>query len=337
MAPKQDPTTHEIDRTPEYEEFISKLRDFHEDRGTPFDPEPRVGSVHLDLLKVFNHIVQNGGYDKICDEKLAWRRMAGELGLNTSQHQISATAFSLKERFYKLLAAYEIKTIHGKEPPPRDILEDVTAKGGNLLTRTRENFKGRLPLGDAAASGDDATPTKEKPSDDSPVSSVRAARNLRQAPTPRQRYQPEPTSSRPSRQGSGVHPPLSKQQQGSLTPSTPAPSAHQIQSGQPTPSSALANQSRPGFPNTTSFPIPSDVPAAIAQYNPREVKLLPLRPVDTPRNNPAEFAKRRMEAKLPKNYRPNIMPRLPTGSKCLSIRVLLTGMDRRGQFRTKTI
>lgn len=36
--------------------------------------------------------------------------------------------------------AYEISNFHGKEPPPKEILEDVTAKGGNLLTRTKENF-----------------------------------------------------------------------------------------------------------------------------------------------------------------------------------------------------
>lgn len=30
--------------------------------------------------------------------------------------------------------------VHGKEPPPREILEDVSAKGGNLLSRTIENY-----------------------------------------------------------------------------------------------------------------------------------------------------------------------------------------------------
>lgn len=40
--------------------------------------------------------------------------------------------------------AYEIKYFHRKEPPPKEILEDITAKGGDLLNRTMENFK--LPL-----------------------------------------------------------------------------------------------------------------------------------------------------------------------------------------------
>lgn len=36
--------------------------------------------------------------------------------------------------------AYEISTIHNREPPPPSILEDVSAKGGDLLNRTVENY-----------------------------------------------------------------------------------------------------------------------------------------------------------------------------------------------------
>lgn len=70
----------------------------------------------------------------------------------------AAYAFALKTVYYKNLAsvlevvsesvvmlmicsAYEIKHFHHKEPPPREILEDLTAKGGDLLHRTLENFK----------------------------------------------------------------------------------------------------------------------------------------------------------------------------------------------------
>lgn len=37
-------------------------------------------------------------------------------------------------------SAYEISTIHKREPPPKEILEDVSAKGGDLLNRTVENY-----------------------------------------------------------------------------------------------------------------------------------------------------------------------------------------------------
>jgi chromatin structure-remodeling complex subunit RSC9 len=40
--------------------------------------------------------------------------------------------------------AYEISTFHKREPPPKEILEDVSAKGGALLNRTLENYQPRI-------------------------------------------------------------------------------------------------------------------------------------------------------------------------------------------------
>ncbi|KAM5377285.1 hypothetical protein ACJZ2D_005104 [Fusarium nematophilum] len=178
MAPvRNDVPAHVIDRTPEYEDFMTRLREYHTKRGTALDPEPKVGATHLDLFKVFTHIVANGGYDKVSEEKLAWRRMAAELGIFSNNE--ASTAFSLKEKFYKNLAAFEISTVHGKDPPPKDILEDVTAKGAGLLTRTRENFRGKresnIGATDSAASGDDGTPARERPVPDA-AASARASR-----------------------------------------------------------------------------------------------------------------------------------------------------------------
>ncbi|KAJ9151184.1 hypothetical protein NKR23_g3169 [Pleurostoma richardsiae] len=104
MAP-QRPTVpeHIIDRTDEYNDFIAKLREYHQKRGTHFDPEPKVGTTHVDLLKVYKHIVAHGGYDQVTDEKLAWRKMCNGLGLFSSNE--AAAAFSLKTVYYKYLAA----------------------------------------------------------------------------------------------------------------------------------------------------------------------------------------------------------------------------------------
>ena len=40
----------------------------------------------------------------------------------------------------KLASAYEISKFHGQDPPPKEILEDVSARGADLLNRTVENF-----------------------------------------------------------------------------------------------------------------------------------------------------------------------------------------------------
>ncbi|KAJ4417957.1 hypothetical protein N0V85_001634 [Neurospora sp. IMI 360204] len=179
---------HTVDRTPEYEKFIEDLRVFHEKRGTNFDPEPKMGNLTVDLLKLFKHIVEHGGYDKVSDEKLMWRKMCEGLGL--MRHNAPADAYTLKQIFYKNLAAYEIKTVHNKEPPPPEILEFTTAKGGSLLTRTLENFTARSLKGDKEDSGDDGTPSRERSTVDTP-NSARASRGLREAPAPRS-YQPAP-------------------------------------------------------------------------------------------------------------------------------------------------
>ena len=65
--------------------------------------------------------------------------------------------------------AYEIKNFHKREPPPKEILEETTAKGGDLLNRTMENYTRPLTKEErlAEAAGVDTmnveqtTPSKE--------------------------------------------------------------------------------------------------------------------------------------------------------------------------------
>lgn len=275
MAP-QDVPLHTIERTPQYEEFMNKLRDYHTQRGTTLELEPRVGMMHLDLFQVFNHIVENGGYDKVSDEKLAWRRMASELHLHTNNE--ASTAFSLKEKYYKNLAAFEISTIYGKEPPPKDILEDVTAKGGSLLSRTRENFKSAkkesaVAAADSPASGDDMTPVRERPINDASAS-ARASRGLREAPPQRVIFQPEPGRTTRTSAAALNH------TNSHGTPSSAHVSAAQMQAAQ--------HRSRgPSFMHGSSDADAYNQGAAM--YQPKLQKPFPLRPVPTPSNAPNDF------------------------------------------------
>lgn len=80
---------------------------------------------------------------------------------------------AVKQADRELQRAYEISTIHNKEPPPREILEDISARGGNLLTRTIENYPlARKGLEDDEGEG---TPNADKVDVVDPSSS-RAAR-----------------------------------------------------------------------------------------------------------------------------------------------------------------
>ena len=269
MAPpmRSDPEPSSIPDYPEYHAFIAELRVYHEKRGTTFDPTPRVGSKHIDLLKLFNIVVERGGYDAVSDEKLAWRKLGSEFNLGTAN--LPALAFSLKTTFYKYLAAYEIKTIHGKEPPPKEILEDQTAKGSGLLNRTMENYRpsnrretGALGNDNSEASGDDGTPVRDRNgSEEAPGSGGRVTRGLRQAPPQRILFQPDTQSSRHNRHSAVTsHPPSQQQPQyrGASTSYNPS----------------LENMSH-----------------AVANYEPRPQMPLTLRPVTTPGNNPLAWAR----------------------------------------------
>lgn len=311
MAPvRNEVPPHTIDRTPEYEEFMTRLRDYHAKRGTTLDPEPKVGATHLDLFKVFNHVVESGGYDKISEEKLAWRRMASELGIYSNNE--ASTAFSLKEKFYKNLAAYEISTVHGKEPPPKDILEDVTAKGAALLTRTRENYRGakresNIGATDSAASGDDGTPVRERPVPDA-AASARASRGLREAPPQRVIFQPDTGPSRTTRHSSAHHA-TTTNSPAANPPQTPShhPNMHVPQQQHQQQQNYQGNRGPSVLHHPTN---PDNTSNLVTAYQPRFSKPLTLRAVPTPSNAPNEFQKPRQL--------PRLDPRQPMqpGSEC---------------------
>jgi chromatin structure-remodeling complex subunit RSC9 len=265
MAPKPDPK--------ETTDFIQKLTEYHVRRGTQIDPWPRVSTKQIDLLHLVNTVVGYGGYDRVSDEKLAWRRIATEFGLPTQN--LPAVAFSLKTVYYKNLAAYEISTIHKKEPPPKEILEDQTAKGGGLLTRTMENYP-RKPTRDehSEASGDDGTPAREQNgSEETPGSGGRVTRGLRQAPPQRILFQPDTGPARaPSRHISN-------------SSHAPSPQHANHQHHQPQPPRGASTSYNPSS-NTDNISL------AVANYEPRFNQPMTLRPVITPGNNPAEFARR---------------------------------------------
>jgi len=295
MAPPKSIPESGIAYTPAYNDFIQKLATFHEKRGTHLEREPRVGAKTVDLLQLYNSVVNRGGYDKVSDEKLAWRKVGQEFNLGTNN--LGALAFSLKTAYYKNLAAYEIVHIHGKEPPPKEILEETTAKGAGLLTRTLENYRpstrretGALGNDNSEASGDDGTPARERnTSEEIPGSGGRITRGLRQAPPQRILFQPDTHSSRQTRNISATsHAQSPHQGQGH-----PQQQPQQIPRGASTsynPSSNMENQS-----------------LAVANYEPRPQMPLTLRPVVTPGNNPTEFARRKKalhDAALAANGRP---------------------------------
>lgn len=262
----------------ERQEFLTKLQEYHEKRKTGiFDPDPKVGSKHIDLLRLYRVVVDRGGYDKVSDQKLHWRKIGAEFGLPAPN--LAALAFGLKSVYYRQLAAYEIFHVHGKEPPPKEILEETTAKGASLLTRTVENFRPaarRETIGteNSEASGDDGTPARERiESEETTASGGRVTRGLRHAPPQRVLFQPDTQPARQTRHAT----------------------SHSAQSAQ----HQHQHQGHRGA--STSYNPPSNVDnlsSSTNNFDNRPAMPLTLRPVVTPGNNALEFARREHALKL---------------------------------------
>lgn len=85
-------------------------------------------------------------------------------------------------------SAYEISNFHKREPPPKEILEDVSAKGGDLLTRTVENYlrptsretdrlrNGEDDSDESDEDGEKKTPREDKMDVDDPATLSRSTR-----------------------------------------------------------------------------------------------------------------------------------------------------------------
>ncbi len=248
---------------------------------------------HIDLLTLYKRVVDEGGYDLVSDTKakpLMWRRFAEEF-VGKNQYT-AAQAFQIKNVYYKNLCAYEISTHWSKEPPPKEILEDVTAKGGGVMTRTLDNFARPTPReqtslenGDASdASPEQQQTPKEEKMDEDPGSAAGRTRGLRQQPPQRVLFQPDLTAGRQTR--------------GHI----------QTASGSPIPSGPAVNgmMNIPAFNNAAS--------STLAAYEPPQSYPLSLKPVTTPANNPDFYRnerKRKLEAKagpLARKYRNIMLP-----------------------------
>lgn len=81
-------------------------------RRTHLDREPKVGNRHIDLLRLWKRVNDEGGYDKVSDtkgNKLAWRRLAAEF--LPGSPNLTTQAFIVKSTYYKNLAYVLTTTI----------------------------------------------------------------------------------------------------------------------------------------------------------------------------------------------------------------------------------
>jgi chromatin structure-remodeling complex subunit RSC9 len=73
---------------------------------TTFDPQPKIANRHVDLLRLYNLVINSGGYDVVSAKTLEWRRLGLELNLiaPSDKNNLGALAHNLKTAYYKYLA-----------------------------------------------------------------------------------------------------------------------------------------------------------------------------------------------------------------------------------------
>ncbi|KAJ9660532.1 Chromatin structure-remodeling complex protein rsc9 [Neophaeococcomyces mojaviensis] len=250
------------------EEFLDDVEAYMKQRNVPFDRDGKVAGRPAPLHKLFRIVMERGGYDAVTAGRMMWREIAKNFNFPPAHE--GAMSYQLKQLYYKNLAAYEIEKIWHERPPSPDILEHLTAKGGDLRNRTRESVMGASSVNDDDGSRsvtDTAaqTPKQEKVEPEEQGSASRYPSRLRQQPKPTQTYQPDPTPSRSSRM---------------RTTNSPQPASI----------NALV------FTNASSNP--RDPSFKIENYEPRAAMVMSLRPVVTPGSNPEVFYQRKTMGKV---------------------------------------
>ncbi|KAJ3313647.1 AT-rich interactive domain-containing protein 2 [Boothiomyces sp. JEL0838] len=88
------------------EKFYETLQQIHEKQGVTLQREPILGGKKLDLHMIFNLVIQNGGYNKVTQER-AWKRISNYFQLPET---CTNSAFVFKQLYQRHLLAFENMT-----------------------------------------------------------------------------------------------------------------------------------------------------------------------------------------------------------------------------------
>ncbi|KAI9246052.1 hypothetical protein BDA99DRAFT_268320 [Phascolomyces articulosus] len=115
-----------IERTPEYDQFMRQLREFHERKGTPFQPEPILGGKKLDLLRIYKTVMDAGGYEKVTQNR-GWKQVGDPFDFPPT---CTNSAYILKAVYIKNLLGWE-EEHYWKRPwnPPKEQTEPRASHG----------------------------------------------------------------------------------------------------------------------------------------------------------------------------------------------------------------
>ena len=96
----------DIERTPEYEDFMRKLDEFHRPRGTEnYTREPTLGGMRIDLWKLSELVRLHGGFERVTADR-AWKKISGYFDFPPT---CTNSAFVLKRIYQHTLRDFIMK------------------------------------------------------------------------------------------------------------------------------------------------------------------------------------------------------------------------------------
>ncbi|OZJ06843.1 hypothetical protein BZG36_00181 [Bifiguratus adelaidae] len=118
-----------IDRTPEYEQFMANLREFHARHGTTLQPEPVLGGKRLDLLLIWKTVMAAGGYEKVTANR-GWKQVGDPFNFPPT---CTNSAYILKGVYTRNLLGWEEETVWHRPwvPPKQDEPRHVPSKASS--------------------------------------------------------------------------------------------------------------------------------------------------------------------------------------------------------------
>jgi Ras-related protein Rab-1A len=75
---------------------VAQLYKFMDDRGTPINKVPAVGSRDLDLYRLFRILENMGGYNRVTNQ-MKWRAVNARMGLPTTLPAANQTKAAYKK------------------------------------------------------------------------------------------------------------------------------------------------------------------------------------------------------------------------------------------------
>ncbi|KAK2707232.1 AT-rich interactive domain-containing protein 4B-like isoform X2 [Artemia franciscana] len=92
------------DESPETKDhFVAQLYKHMDDRGTPINKEPTIGSKDLDLYRLFKVVHKMGGFNRVTNQNM-WRVVVGKMSLGGNLNAVSS---QLKQLYKKYLLSFE--------------------------------------------------------------------------------------------------------------------------------------------------------------------------------------------------------------------------------------